>query len=142
MRRIVVLVVMLALVLLAPASAAGAGDNFVATLSGDQEVPARDTQAVGVATFKLREDGTALQFKVNVDRPRGGAGRNGQRRHLRQRAHQRRRGAAEHRPGGLPRRGDPRPGPLGRTSGREEEGPTGPSSLFKVLRPDQVKAGS
>ncbi len=66
MRRIVVLVVMLALVLLAPASAAGAGDNFVATLSGDQEVPARDTQAVGVATFKLREDGTALQFKVNV----------------------------------------------------------------------------
>ena len=66
MRRIVVLVVMLALVLLAPASAAGAGDNFVATLSGGQEVPARDTQAVGVATFKLREDGTALQFKVNV----------------------------------------------------------------------------
>jgi hypothetical protein len=66
MRRIVVLVVMLALVLLAPASAAGAGDNFVATLSGDQEVPARDTQAVGVATFKLREDGTALPFKLNV----------------------------------------------------------------------------
>ena len=29
-------------------------------------VPARDTQAVGVATFKLREDGTALGFKVNV----------------------------------------------------------------------------
>jgi hypothetical protein len=61
-----VLVVMLALALVAPASAALAGDNFVATLSGDQEVPARDTQAVGVATFKLREDGTALEFKVNV----------------------------------------------------------------------------
>jgi hypothetical protein len=43
-----------------------AGDNFVATLSGAQEVPARDTQAVGVATFKLREDGTALAFKLNV----------------------------------------------------------------------------
>jgi CHRD domain len=43
-----------------------AGDNFVATLSGDQEVPARDTQARGVATFKLREDGTALEFKLNV----------------------------------------------------------------------------
>lgn len=38
----------------------------MATLSGDQEVPARATQAVGVATFKLREDGTALGFKVNV----------------------------------------------------------------------------
>jgi hypothetical protein len=66
MRRMLVLVVMLALALLAPASAALAGDNFVATLSGGQEVPARDTQAVGVATFKLREDGTALEFKVNV----------------------------------------------------------------------------
>jgi CHRD domain len=43
-----------------------AGDNFVATLSGDQEVPPRDTQAVGVATFKLRDDGTALAFKLNV----------------------------------------------------------------------------
>jgi hypothetical protein len=66
MRRMIVLVVMLALGLLAVAPAALAGDNFVATLSGDQEVPARDTQAVGVATFKLREDGAALEFKVNV----------------------------------------------------------------------------
>ncbi len=66
MRRMLVLVAMLALVLLALASPAVGGDNFVATLSGGQEVPARDTQAVGVATFKLREDGTALQFKVNV----------------------------------------------------------------------------
>jgi hypothetical protein len=66
MRRIGVLVGMLALALLALAPSARAGDNFVATLSGDQEVPARATQAVGVATFKLREDGTALGFKVNV----------------------------------------------------------------------------
>jgi hypothetical protein len=66
MRRMLVLVVMLALVLLAAAWPALAGDNFVATMSGGQEVPARDTQAVGVATFKLREDGTALEFKVNV----------------------------------------------------------------------------
>jgi hypothetical protein len=66
MRRTIVLVVMLALGLLAVAPSALAGDNFVATLSGDQEVPARDTQAVGVATFKLRENGTALRFKVNV----------------------------------------------------------------------------
>jgi hypothetical protein len=66
MRRTIMLVGMLALGLLALAPAARAGDNFVATLSGDQEVPARDTQAVGVATFKLRDDGTALRFKVNV----------------------------------------------------------------------------
>jgi hypothetical protein len=68
MRRTIVLVVMVivALGLLALAPAAVAGDNFVATLSGGQEVPPRDTQAVGVATFKLREDGTALAFKLNV----------------------------------------------------------------------------
>jgi hypothetical protein len=66
MRRTITLLVMLALGLLALASPAVAGDNFVATLSGGQEVPARDTQAVGVATFKLREDGAALLFKVNV----------------------------------------------------------------------------
>jgi CHRD domain len=66
MRRIGVLVGILALALLAPTPSAWAGDNFVATLSGDQEVPPRDTQAVGVATFKLREDGAALLFKLNV----------------------------------------------------------------------------
>jgi CHRD domain len=66
MRRMIVLVGMLALGLLAVAPSALAGDNFVATLSGDQEVPPRDTQARGVATFKLRDDGTALRFKVNV----------------------------------------------------------------------------
>jgi CHRD domain len=66
MRRTIVLVAMVALGLLALTPAALAGDNFVATLSGDQEVPPRDTQARGVATFKLRQDGTALGFKVNV----------------------------------------------------------------------------
>jgi hypothetical protein len=66
MRRTIVLVAMLVLALLALAPSAVAGDNFVATLSGGQEVPARDTQAVGVATFKLGQDGTVLAFKVNV----------------------------------------------------------------------------
>jgi CHRD domain len=66
MRRTIVLVVMLTLGLLALAPSAVAGDNFVARLSGDQEVPARDTHAVGVATFKLRQDGASLQFKLNV----------------------------------------------------------------------------
>jgi CHRD domain len=63
MRRIILLIAMLALTL---APSAFAGDNFVAKLSGDEEVPARDTRAVGVAKFKLSDDGTALDFKVNV----------------------------------------------------------------------------
>jgi hypothetical protein len=66
MRRTIVLVLTAALAVLALAPMASAGDNFVAPLSGDDEVPARDTQAVGVATFKLREDGTALLYKINV----------------------------------------------------------------------------
>jgi hypothetical protein len=51
---------------LALGPAASAGDSFVAPLSGGEEVPARDAPASGVAKFKLREDGTALLFKVNV----------------------------------------------------------------------------
>jgi CHRD domain len=66
MRRTIVLVGMLALGLLAQAPSAVAGDNFVATLSGAQEVPPRDTHARGVTTFKLRQDGAALAFKLNV----------------------------------------------------------------------------
>lgn len=57
---------LLALAIVGLAAASNEQRNFVATLSGDQEVPARDTQATGVAKFKLREDGTALLFKVNV----------------------------------------------------------------------------
>jgi hypothetical protein len=66
MRRTIVLVLTTALAVLALAPTASAGQNFVAPLSGDQEVPARDTDAVGVAKFKLRDDGTTLQFKINV----------------------------------------------------------------------------
>ena len=66
MRRMIVFVPIFALALLALTPPAWAGDNFMATLSGGEEVPDRDTQATGVAKFKLREDGTALLFKVNV----------------------------------------------------------------------------
>jgi len=66
MRRTIVISAGLALALLALAPPAVAGDNFVAPLSGDNEVPARDTQAVGVATLKVRDDGAALVFKINV----------------------------------------------------------------------------
>jgi CHRD domain len=63
MRRTILLTTLLVLAL---APAAWAGDSFVATLSGDEEVPTRDTRAVGVAKFNVREDGAALAFKVNV----------------------------------------------------------------------------
>ena len=66
MRRTIVAVLAAVLGVLTLGPTASAGENFVAPLSGDQEVPARDTLAVGVATFKLSEDGTALLFKVNV----------------------------------------------------------------------------
>lgn len=66
MRRMVVLVFTLGVALLGLASPASAGDNFVAALSGSEEVPARDTLARGVATFKLSDDGSALKFRVNV----------------------------------------------------------------------------
>jgi len=67
MRRTIVLVLTAALAVLGLAPTAWAGDNFVAPLSGDQEVPARDTPATGVAKFKLREDGTVLLYKINVE---------------------------------------------------------------------------
>ena len=57
---------LLAVAMVGVATASNEQKNFVAPLSGDQEVPARDTQATGVATFKLREDGAALLFKINV----------------------------------------------------------------------------
>lgn len=40
--------------------------NFVAPLSGGQEVPARDTHATGNAVFQLRADGSELEYKLIV----------------------------------------------------------------------------
>jgi len=67
MKRIttIVLLVMLVALSVTPASV-WASDNFAAVLSGGEEVPARDTNARGIATFKLSSDGTALEYKVNV----------------------------------------------------------------------------
>jgi CHRD domain len=168
MRGMLGLVSILAVEPLALTPSAAASDNLVANLSGKHEVSARDTQAVAVATFKLRADGTQLQFKINVanldnavaahihcaavgvncpvgvtlfggapggsgvsagdagqghdqrtgsrqwlrlDEP-GDGGRNGDPQHLHQCAHQRPRAADRHQARGLPRRRDPRPGPL------------------------------
>ncbi|HYZ98779.1 MAG TPA: CHRD domain-containing protein [Acidimicrobiales bacterium] len=64
MRRSFVAALVLGAVVLGFALPASAGDNFVAPMSGDEENPAVDTQATGVATIKFRDDG--LVFKVNV----------------------------------------------------------------------------
>jgi hypothetical protein len=48
----------------AQASPAASSDNFAAPLSGVQEVPPADTNARGVATFKLSKDGTSLDYKL------------------------------------------------------------------------------
>ncbi len=42
--------------------------RFVASLSGNEEVPIRDTPAGGRAQFRLSEDGTQLAFRVTVRR--------------------------------------------------------------------------
>ncbi len=67
-------VVVLALLVMAGAALASPPDsrNFVATLSGGQEVPARDTNAHGNAIFHLSADESKLQFKLivaNIDNP-------------------------------------------------------------------------
>lgn len=64
MRRLVLLALSLSVALAVLPSPASAGVNFKATLSGDEEVPPVETQARGVAKFKLRDQG--LVFKVNV----------------------------------------------------------------------------
>ncbi|MBI5008292.1 MAG: CHRD domain-containing protein [Bacteroidia bacterium] len=40
--------------------------NFRAHLTGDQEVPPRDTQATGEAVFQLSKDGLSLSYKIIV----------------------------------------------------------------------------
>ncbi|MGH7713589.1 MAG: CHRD domain-containing protein, partial [Gemmatimonadaceae bacterium] len=45
---------------------ANGGNNAAVPLSGDEEVPARLTPARGTAIFHLSDDGTALDYKLNV----------------------------------------------------------------------------
>ena len=64
MRRLLLPALSLGVALTVLPSTASAGVNFVAPMSGDEEVPPVESQATGVAKFKLREEG--LVFKVNV----------------------------------------------------------------------------
>jgi hypothetical protein len=46
------------------------GPTFVAMLSGNEEVPFRETRASGVARFEVNEEGTEVRFKLSVSRIR------------------------------------------------------------------------
>ena len=51
---------------------AGINNNWSVHLSGDFEVPIRDTDAQGQATFHLSPDGTSIDYKLiasNIDNP-------------------------------------------------------------------------
>jgi hypothetical protein len=61
----VAVLVVLSLTSLA-ATPASDNRNFGAHLTGDEEVPARETLAQGQATFQLSQDGTELHYKLNV----------------------------------------------------------------------------
>jgi hypothetical protein len=60
------LLVVLALLVFASVVSADPGEskNFVAPLSGAQEVPVRDTNARGNAVFQLSADGSTLSYKL------------------------------------------------------------------------------
>ena len=66
MKKIKILPVVLIAVLVITSVAYAASQNFAASLSGGEEVPRRLTDATGIATFQLSEDGTALSYSVNV----------------------------------------------------------------------------
>lgn len=62
------LVVAMSGLLMAGAASAAPPDssNFVAVLSGAEEVPARDTLARGTATFQVSADGTEVSYRLIV----------------------------------------------------------------------------
>lgn len=69
MKRIFPAILLAACFLLASmpmAWASGHQSNFVAHLSGDEEVPPVDTRAQGQAKFQLSKDGSELDFKLIV----------------------------------------------------------------------------
>ncbi len=59
-------IAVLLLTLSVPMSAGEVPNNFVAPLSGDQEVPPVDTDATGLARFQLSHDGTELTYRLIV----------------------------------------------------------------------------
>ncbi len=63
---ILILILLTALSLSGVAGASSPPSKFFANLSGDEEVPPRETQAHGKAKFHLSEDASELEFKLKV----------------------------------------------------------------------------
>jgi hypothetical protein len=67
MRRVTTLVILLAALLMTFAvSAASQPSTYVAPLSGAQEVPPNDSLARGQAVFRLRADGSSIDYRLIV----------------------------------------------------------------------------
>lgn len=65
-RMIAVLSVVVILLAAAAVAVADQNRNYSVHLTGDQEVPARETNAQGQASFHLSKDGQTLHYKLNV----------------------------------------------------------------------------
>lgn len=63
---LLLLAVLLMLAVLPAVAATGQPQNFVAQLSGDEEVPPVDTNARGIARFQLSPDGESIRFRLAV----------------------------------------------------------------------------
>jgi len=66
MKRLLVLLSGLCALFVMVGTVGAARDHFRAHATGAQEVPGVVTLAQGQATFKLNEDGTAIEYKLNV----------------------------------------------------------------------------
>jgi hypothetical protein len=62
----ITLLLVIAVFVIVGISAAASVNDFSAPLSGDQEVPPRDTPAEGHALFQIRKGGSELRFRVTV----------------------------------------------------------------------------
>ena len=66
MRKVRLLVFVIVAVFAIVSTAVAANRNFGTHLSGDEEVPPRDTLAQGQAIFQLSKDGSELHYKLIV----------------------------------------------------------------------------
>lgn len=67
MKRTLFILLLIGVLVITSAAIANAGNrNFVAHLTGDEEVPPVETKAQGQAIFHLSKDGTELQYKLIV----------------------------------------------------------------------------
>jgi len=71
--KLIIAVLLIASLAVGVAAASGNNRNFRTHLSGDEEVPARDTQAQGQVIFQVSKDGSSIDYKLivaNIDNVR------------------------------------------------------------------------